>query len=145
MDLIAAQARKRFPGFRLIQLDRPHQAVNVMRAAEHMRFQLSQKRYGGHGVPARELPALEQHGLELHHDRVRLLEFPEIAEIRVLPEHVRADVLPVLLPQRGDVLLYHIVEACLIPLRLVRVLYLDPCKRDACALHTILFCDLYHV
>ena len=60
-------------------------------------------------------------------------------------EYVRADVLPVLLPQRGDVLLYHIVEACLIPLRLVRVLYLDPCKRDACALHTILFCDLYHV
>ena len=51
----------------------------------------------------------------------------------------------VLLPQRGDVLLYHIVEACLIPLHLVRVLYLDPCKRDACALHTILFCDLYHV
>ena len=46
---------------------------------------------------------------------------------------------------RGDVLLYHIVEACLVPLRLVRVLYLDPCKRDACALHTILFCDLYHV
>ena len=47
-------------------------------------------------------------------------------------------------PSRGDVLLYHIVEACLIPLHLVRVLYLDPCKRDACALHTILFCDLYH-
>ena len=145
MDQIAAQPRKRLLRLGQIQLSRAEQLLNIMRPRQHVRFQLSQKRHGGHGIALGELPALEQHGFKLHHDWKGLFELPEEPEIRILAEHVRTDIVPVSPAQRSEMLVDHGIKARLVPAFLVRIPDLDPGKRDLSLLQGRALCDLQHI
>ena len=74
-------------------------AVDVMRAGEYECGQLQQEGNTHHRVLLREGTALEQHRLELLHDRIGFLELLEEAKIRIFTENSLAVVVGILFAQ----------------------------------------------
>ena len=124
------------------QADSPADKVHVVRAGEALRFELREKRDGGHAVVDRERAAFQEEGFKLHHDRVRLFEFPEKPEIDVFAEERLAVIVGVFLPQQTQMLLDHYAEVLRAPERLVRINDLQHAERDT-AEHGVLL-KLYH-
>ena len=124
------------------QANRAANEVHVVRAGEALRFELREKRDGGHAVVDRERAAFQEKGFKLHHDRVRLLEFPEKPEIDVFAKERLAVVFGIFLPQRVQMLLDHGTEILRAPERLVRINDFQHTERNAAERGVLL--KLYH-
>ena len=140
--LLAAHAGKRRFFRSGEQANRAANEVHVVRAGEDLRFELREKWNGGHTVVDRERAAFQEEGFKLHHDRVRLFEFPEKPEIDVFAKKRLAVIVGVFLPQQTQMLLDHYAEVLRAPERLVRINDFQHAERDAAERGVLL--KLYH-